>query len=100
MEANGTPVSVQEPQDNEEFVWDHSKVQHFIGEHLTSLFEQSLARLLTRETFWDFLGGNSLEAAAPSKVADFVRSRGGHTVITKVRRPLQLVACAPIGTCR
>ncbi|GAA5834604.1 hypothetical protein JCM3766R1_003613 [Sporobolomyces carnicolor] len=59
VEANGTPVSVQEPQDNEEFVWDHSKVQHFIG-------------------------GNSLEAAAPSKVADFVRSRGGHTVITKV----------------
>ncbi|KAK4046075.1 acetyl-coenzyme-A carboxylase [Microbotryomycetes sp. JL201] len=31
-----------------------------------------------------FIGGNSLESAAPGPVADFVRSRGGHTVITKV----------------
>ncbi|KDE05599.1 acetyl-CoA carboxylase [Microbotryum lychnidis-dioicae p1A1 Lamole] len=38
---------------------EHAKVQHFIG-------------------------GHSLDVAAPSRVADFVRSRGGHTVITKV----------------
>jgi len=29
-------------------------------------------------------GGNSLNSASPGKVADFVRSKGGHTVITKV----------------
>lgn len=29
-------------------------------------------------------GGNDLASAPPSRVADFVRSRGGHTVITKV----------------
>ncbi|GAA5906155.1 hypothetical protein JCM6882_006061 [Rhodosporidiobolus microsporus] len=43
----------------EAYEWSHDKVQHFIG-------------------------GNSLEQAPPSPVADFVRSRGGHTVITKV----------------
>ncbi|GAA5824966.1 hypothetical protein JCM11251_006044 [Rhodosporidiobolus azoricus] len=43
----------------EAYEWNHDKVQHFIG-------------------------GNSLEQAPPSPVADFVRSRGGHTVITKV----------------
>ncbi|BGO92724.1 hypothetical protein NBRC10512_003896 [Rhodotorula toruloides] len=31
-----------------------------------------------------YLGGNSLESAPPSKVADWVRERGGHTVITKI----------------
>ncbi|KEI40541.1 uncharacterized protein L969DRAFT_22502 [Mixia osmundae IAM 14324] len=31
-----------------------------------------------------FVGGNSLDVSTPSRVADFVRSRGGHTVITKV----------------
>ncbi|KWU41533.1 hypothetical protein RHOSPDRAFT_36903 [Rhodotorula sp. JG-1b] len=31
-----------------------------------------------------YFGGNSLETAPPSKVADFVRERGGHTVITKI----------------
>ncbi|KAF9054415.1 acetyl CoA carboxylase [Panaeolus papilionaceus] len=40
-------------------VTDHSRVQHFIG-------------------------GNSLEVAPPGPVADFVRTHGGHTVITKV----------------
>jgi hypothetical protein len=32
-----------------------------------------------------FIGGNSLEAAAPSSVKEFVLEHGGHTVITKVR---------------
>ncbi|KAM6496983.1 acetyl CoA carboxylase [Amanita muscaria] len=40
-------------------IYDHSKVQHFIG-------------------------GNSLDKAPPSNVHDFVNSHGGHTVITKV----------------
>ncbi|KAI5794170.1 acetyl-CoA carboxylase-like protein [Pyronema domesticum] len=31
-----------------------------------------------------FYGGNSLDAAAPSKVKDFVAANDGHTVITKV----------------
>ena len=31
-----------------------------------------------------FFGGNSLEKAAPSAVADFVRNHGGHSVVTKV----------------
>lgn len=31
-----------------------------------------------------FLGGNSIESAPPSTVADFVKRNGGHTVITKV----------------
>ncbi|GAA5920490.1 hypothetical protein JCM1841_003513 [Sporobolomyces salmonicolor] len=59
--VNGLAARAQQPdpQDSDEFVWDHSKVQHFVG-------------------------GNSLDKAAPSRVADFVRSRGGHTVITKV----------------
>ncbi|KIJ55614.1 hypothetical protein M422DRAFT_199902 [Sphaerobolus stellatus SS14] len=39
--------------------YDHSKVQQFIG-------------------------GNSLENAQPGPVTDFVKSHGGHTVITKV----------------
>ncbi|TFK29759.1 acetyl CoA carboxylase [Coprinopsis marcescibilis] len=39
--------------------YDHSKVQHFIG-------------------------GNSLDKAAPNNVRDFVKQQGGHTVITKV----------------
>ena len=39
-------------------------------------------------------GGNSLESAPPSKVADFVRERGGHTVITKVR-PLPVPLAGP-----
>lgn len=30
------------------------------------------------------IGFNTLEKAPPSKVADFVKSQGGHTVITKV----------------
>ena len=30
------------------------------------------------------LGGNSLENASASKLYDFVKSNGGHTVITKV----------------
>ncbi|TNY18634.1 acetyl-CoA carboxylase [Rhodotorula diobovata] len=45
--------------DADEYEWDHSKVQHFIG-------------------------GNSLETAPPSRVANWIRSRGGHTVITKI----------------
>lgn len=45
VDANGnTPVAVQEPQDNEEFVWDHSKVQHFIGELYLILPRASLAQ--------------------------------------------------------
>ncbi|KAJ9106305.1 hypothetical protein QFC21_001450 [Naganishia friedmannii] len=40
-------------------VYDHDRVAHFIG-------------------------FNTLEKAPPSKVADFVKSQGGHTVITKV----------------
>jgi hypothetical protein len=28
-------------------------------------------------------GGNSLQNSAPSKVADWVKAKGGHTVITK-----------------
>ncbi|KAG8851514.1 acetyl-coenzyme-A carboxylase [Tulasnella sp. 330] len=39
--------------------FDHAKVQHFIG-------------------------GNSVDKAAPGKVTDFVKNHGGHTVITKV----------------
>ncbi|KAJ9089087.1 acetyl-coenzyme-A carboxylase [Entomophthora muscae] len=31
-----------------------------------------------------FLGGNSVESASPSSVAEFVKQNGGHTVITKV----------------
>ncbi|KAF9077899.1 acetyl-CoA carboxylase [Rhodocollybia butyracea] len=31
-----------------------------------------------------FIGGNSLDKASPSSVYDFVKSNGGHTVITKV----------------
>ena len=31
-----------------------------------------------------FIGGSSLENAAPSKVRDFVAQNGGHTVITNV----------------
>lgn len=31
-----------------------------------------------------FIGGNSLEVAAPSAVKDFVASHDGHTVIEKV----------------
>ncbi len=31
-----------------------------------------------------FLGGNSLDKAPPSSIYDFVKSHGGHTVITKV----------------
>jgi acetyl-CoA carboxylase/biotin carboxylase 1 len=33
-----------------------------------------------------FIGGNHLEAAAPSKVKDFVANHDGHTVITRVRQ--------------
>ncbi|PPR03190.1 hypothetical protein CVT26_008038 [Gymnopilus dilepis] len=40
--------------------YDHSRVQQFIG------------------------SGNSLDTAPPSNVYDFVKSHGGHTVITKV----------------
>ncbi|KAL0575912.1 acetyl-coenzyme-A carboxylase [Marasmius crinis-equi] len=32
----------------------------------------------------NFIGGNSLDNASPSKVHDFVKNAGGHTVITKV----------------
>ena len=32
-----------------------------------------------------FIGANSLAAATPSRVTDFVKAQGGHTVITKVR---------------
>ncbi|POW05114.1 hypothetical protein PSHT_10947 [Puccinia striiformis] len=42
-----------------EFKQDHSKVQ-------------------------DFIGGNAIDSAAPSPVTDFVRRKGGHTVITKL----------------
>jgi acetyl-CoA carboxylase/biotin carboxylase 1 len=56
-EANGGAPQTSPPEDA--YVWDHSHVQQYIG-------------------------GNSLDSAAPSRVADFVRSRGGHTVITKV----------------
>ncbi|POV99067.1 hypothetical protein PSTT_13983 [Puccinia striiformis] len=42
-----------------EFKQDHSKVQ-------------------------DFIGGNAIDSAAPSPVTDFVRRKGGHTVITKI----------------
>ncbi|KAH8914091.1 hypothetical protein BT69DRAFT_1326890 [Atractiella rhizophila] len=31
-----------------------------------------------------FIGGNSLHNAAPGRVTDFVKAKGGHTVITKV----------------
>jgi acetyl-CoA carboxylase/biotin carboxylase 1 len=31
-----------------------------------------------------FIGGNSLDAAAPGRITDFVKEHGGHTVITKV----------------
>lgn len=34
-----------------------------------------------------FLGGNSLDVAAPSSVKDFVASHDGHTVIEKVGNP-------------
>ncbi|MBW0484104.1 hypothetical protein O181_023819 [Austropuccinia psidii MF-1] len=32
----------------------------------------------------DFIGGNSIDRAAPSPVTDFVRRKAGHTVITKI----------------
>jgi acetyl-CoA carboxylase / biotin carboxylase 1 len=31
-----------------------------------------------------FLGGNSVESAAPGRVKDFVAQNGGHTVITSI----------------
>jgi hypothetical protein len=73
---------------------DHSKVQHFIGkskqqaeEANDALSEAEGARgARTSELTFPIsarAGGNSLENAAPSSVADFVRERGGHTVITK-----------------
>jgi hypothetical protein len=31
------------------------------------------------------IGGNDLETAPPSRVADFVKSQGGHSVISKAR---------------
>ena len=34
--------------------------------------------------YYLFIGGNSLENASASKLSDFVKSNGGHTVITKV----------------
>ena len=36
------------------------------------------------------LGGNSLENASASKLHDFVKSNGGHTVITKVNAFISL----------
>ena len=56
--------------------YDHSKVQNFIGKDMINL----VWRLLQIS-----LGGNSLENASASKLYDFVKSNGGHTVITKVR---------------
>lgn len=41
-----------------------------------------------------FYGGNSLDAAAPSKVKDFVAANDGHTVITKVGSAFQ---SSPVG---
>ena len=35
-----------------------------------------------------FIGANSLASASPSRVTDFVKAQGGHTVITKVSRTL------------
>jgi len=35
-------------------------------------------------TNFAFVGGNSLETAAPGTVKDFVAAHGGHTVITSV----------------
>lgn len=32
----------------------------------------------------DFTGANSIESAPTGRVTDFVKSNGGHTVITKV----------------
>ncbi len=34
--------------------------------------------------FMLLLGGNSLDKAPPGSITDFVKSHGGHTVITKV----------------
>jgi hypothetical protein len=34
------------------------------------------------------VGGNSVDKAPSSRVQEFVKSHGGHTVITKVRQPL------------
>lgn len=54
----GSKVNVSN-HDSLEFKQDHSKVKEFIG-------------------------GNAIDCAAPSPVADFVRRKGGHTVITKI----------------
>ncbi|KAL8276908.1 hypothetical protein RQP46_010736 [Phenoliferia psychrophenolica] len=57
--AEGEAPQLESDQPTNGSMQDHSKVQHYIG-------------------------GNSLDQAQPSRVADFVRARGGHTVITKV----------------
>ncbi|GAA6021680.1 hypothetical protein JCM10207_008111 [Rhodosporidiobolus poonsookiae] len=59
MPFSGEARDVPAASNGEDAQYDHSKVTQFIG-------------------------GNSLQNAAPSSVTDFVRSRGGHTVITKV----------------
>jgi hypothetical protein len=45
-----------------------------------------------------FIGGNTLDVAAPSAVKDFVASHDGHTVITSVSsRPIPRCLQARIG---
>jgi hypothetical protein len=60
-------------------VYDHERVAHFIGmsSRLPQCEPAPYPSCVT--------GANTLEKAAPGKVADFVKSQGGHTVITKVR---------------
>ncbi len=58
--------------------YDHSRVAHFIG---------SCHQLKSGFCFLNAVcgaGGNSLDKAPAGKVQDFVKTNGGHTVITKV----------------
>jgi acetyl-CoA carboxylase/biotin carboxylase 1 len=67
--------------------YDHSRVQQFIGTRL------SLFCLVLRPLTLMHQGGNSLDKATISSVHDFVKSNGGHTVITKVCHPQAFVLC-------
>lgn len=57
--------------------YDHAKVAQYIGELSRTC---SFGRVVDKST-----GGNALDKAPAGQVHDFVKSHGGHTVITKVR---------------
>lgn len=61
-------------------MYDHAKVAHFIGEPSPTSY-----RFLPFPVRAELSGANSLDVAPAGRVTDFVKSNGGHTVITKVR---------------